>query len=124
MKARLCPECGSGKISVATLLVESVAQEARCQNCGWHGKESELVAVNLNLPSEALVLQVAQSFLLQLSKLAAQPLGLAMVESGLVGVKDSKSIARLVRAACLGAHRATLEEIELMQKEPNNDPRN
>lgn len=113
---QLCPECGSGKIEETGLLVEGL-HDASCQNCGWKGKTDALVVADLDFPTQELVLRVAQNYMVAISHQAAQPIGLAMVQSGLVGTKDAKTLARLVRAACLGAHRATLDEITTMQKE-------
>ncbi len=55
------------------------------------------------------------------SMYAAQPLGLAMIQSGMVGQKDKKSLTRMIRAATLGAFKATLDEVEKIQKESQSD---
>lgn len=48
---------------------------------------------------------------------ASQPIGQCILQAGLVGRQDHKTLARLLRAACRGAHRATLEEAEAIAKE-------
>jgi hypothetical protein len=60
---------------------------------------------------------VAKTYMRLIAQHAARGLGLAMVQAGIVGPKQPKELTRLIRAASLGAHRATLEEVELMQKE-------
>lgn len=48
---------------------------------------------------------------------ASQAIGQCILQAGLVGKRDSKALARLLRAACRGAHKATLDEAEAIAKE-------
>jgi hypothetical protein len=116
MQAALCPRCGSGKIARENELILS-DEKATCTGCGWAGKTTELVIASLELSSSEVVLAVAQTYLAKIVELAAKPIGTAMVSSGLVAPKDASVLGRLIRAACLSAHRATLEEIEKIQRE-------
>lgn len=119
----VCPECGSGKIDVGSQIVTDQAP-AKCTACGWTGNFGQLIGAvapatdDLN-PDVALGIaaEVSKLYMNMLAQHAGQPIGLAMVQSGVVGVKDSEALTRLIRAACLGAHKATLEEVEVMQKE-------
>ena len=61
--------------------------------------------------------EVSKAYIILISKMVAQPLGLAMIQSGIIGKEQPKELLRLIRSACLAAHKATLEEIETMQKE-------
>lgn len=115
----VCPSCGSGKV-----LVES--SEAKCLACEWVGKSSEVLytkvnAKGLGAASLQITEAVAHAYLLELSKRAASHVGLSMVAAGLVSAKDTTNLTRLIRAATIGAHRATLEDIETIQKELLND---
>jgi len=128
MGVYLCPECGSGKVVTKETLERSAAF---CQECHWEGEAKDLV----RLPSEAVVrhvgdgglvgvdyetviaMEVSKEYLQRLSQNAATPIGLAILDSGLISRSDTKTLTRLLRAACLGAHRATLEELEKIQQE-------
>ncbi|MHC4507734.1 MAG: hypothetical protein ACYTAO_02085 [Planctomycetota bacterium] len=48
---------------------------------------------------------------------ASQVIGQCILQAGLVGKQDSKSLARMLRAACRGAHKATLDEAEAIANE-------
>lgn len=121
---KLCPRCGSGKtrdLNSETVGLE-MDPEVECMSCGWYGKYKELlVALPTKQegidPNFTVAESVAKEYLRELAKEAASHLGMAMVKSGLVGMQDKLSLSRLIKAACLGAHRATLEEIEKIQKE-------
>lgn len=101
--------------------------KARCTNCGWEGLQSELLMPISNIevnptvltPDEALHVceAVAQQYLKSLAKHAGKPIGLAMVEAGIIGLQDAKTLGRLIRAACKGAWQATLDEVDAMQEE-------
>ena len=114
MKVELCPQCGSGKVSRVNPLGDTV----KCDGCGWAGKERELMATHVAQDSLEVALAVAQEFLITLTKEAALPIGRAMYVTGLIqrGM-DSAVVGRLVRAACTAACKATLEEIDRIQKE-------
>lgn len=111
----VCPSCGSGKVHVTD-------SEAKCSTCRWAGKPSEVLHTKIEskgLSSTAFQVTeaVSHAYLLELSKRAAAHIGLAMVSAGLVTANDPINLTRLIRAATLGAHRATLEDIDSMQKE-------
>lgn len=136
MSLNLCPKCGSGKVELEGTLLAGGAS-AFCQSCGWWGTQKELVTTSMeqvlkaNANAEDLVaggdagtaiaLMVAKDFMTKLSEYASQPIGLAMIASGLVGRKDVKTLTRVLRAACLGAHKAALEEMNNIQKELQGD---
>jgi hypothetical protein len=125
----VCPECASAKVELGDLVGDEM--EATCSNCGWKGKHKDLIgagakenqivqgAMSIDDPSVALAIakEVSVSYMRLLAKHAGQAIGLAMVQSGMVGAKDPQSLTRLIKAACGGAHKATLEEVENIQKE-------
>lgn len=121
----ICPKCGSGKVRIQ--MVDSDDARAECTNCDWVGTRKD--AVSVELPKNPFSLDVDQDraleiakqisieFLHQLYQHASQPIGLALILSGMVGRKDTQGLTRLLRAACLGAHKAALEEAEAIGKE-------
>lgn len=110
----LCPVCASGKVRAKSI----IGGQMECTDCGWLGKDTDLVIRPTDTAETSLVAEaVVREYMLCLSKYASVPIGQAMLDAGLVGRKDSKLMARLLRAAVSGAHRATLEEIEQIQKE-------
>jgi hypothetical protein len=115
---RLCPACGSSKVTTDGMLDSS---SAKCKVCAWAGTSNDLVLHEID-PDRlyAIALAVARDYLCALAKLAAVPIGQAMTTSGLVDGSESKMLARLIRAAIGGAHKATLEEIEKIQLELSN----
>jgi len=125
MKADLCPECGSAKVEMSGPGgVILPAGPANCHACGWSGTMKDLMHAQVpELESlsqdaaHAIALEVAATYQALLAQIAAQPIGVAMVQSGMVGMKDTKNLTRMIRAATLGAHKATLEEVEKIQKE-------
>lgn len=128
----LCPACGSGKIGRRHSLIPRVG-EALCMSCSWEGNEKDLVSVGVGsilrgregLNDDAalqIVEQVTKDYLLRLGKDASKAIGLAMVQSGLLPVNDSKLLARVIKAACIGIYRATLDEMEKIQKEYHYGP--
>ena len=81
--------------------------------------ESQIVGV-LGTADMALGIaqEVAKNYLLMLSEEASGAIGRAMVRAGVVGGKeDPKDLGRIIRAATMAAHKATLTEIEDIQKE-------
>jgi hypothetical protein len=130
---RVCPSCGSGKVD---RVIKLVGQDinAACANCGWSGKYGDLiytatkvgcVAPGVNLLDDmvealGIAQEVSLTYMRLLAKDVGRPIGKAMLQSGVVGAKDTKSMARLIKAACRGAHKATLDEIEKMQEELQN----
>jgi predicted phosphoribosyltransferase len=132
---RVCPLCASAKVDK----VRSVGRDGdvACSNCGWSGahkdligtvvKEHQIMENVLHIGGGPLALEIAEEVAATYMRLLAQdvgrPLGMALVQSGVVGVRDAESLARLIKAACRGAHKATLDEIEKMQEEIRNDKR-
>lgn len=119
----VCPQCASAKVDGGYVEIHNVLAHVDCLNCGWSGTREELLTINESeVPAsiqQALdtAADVSSTYLRKLAESAAQPIGLAMVGAGVVGAKDTQSLTRLIKAACQGAHRATLDEIELIQKE-------
>ena len=121
----LCPECGSGKIELGDLVGDDMT--ATCTNCSWTGPHRELLSASpeevapsgIIEPDMALAIaeDVAKAYMILLAKHAGQPIGLAMVQAGVIGAKDPQVMGRLIRAACQGAYKATLDEVDQMQKE-------
>jgi len=109
----------------------SVSDTAVCLACGWKGTSRELMVAKPQAPDSQIVevlgttdmalgiaQEVAKNYLLVLSEEASGAIGRAMVRSGVVGGKeDPKDLGRIIRAATLAAHKATLTEIEDIQKE-------
>ena len=97
--------------------------------CGWSGHADELLVCNVPpatglTPTEMAVAQaVSDMYLQRLATNAAQAIGLSMIEAGVIGRFEQKELGRLIRAAVLGAHRATLAEVDEMQKEIANGGR-
>jgi hypothetical protein len=85
--------------------------------------------VAVPLPSNPLSLEIDQDRALEIAKHmseqymkllyqgASPAIGQCILQAGLVGKQDSKSLARLLRAACRGAHKATLDEAEAIAQE-------
>lgn len=124
----VCPRCASAKIDSGPPILGDytevgAGERAVCLDCGWSGLRKELLV--LGKPSGIVDVQqaldiaadVASAYLKGLAELAARPIGLAMVGSGVVGAKDTPSLTRLIKAACHGAYKATLDEVEQIQKE-------
>lgn len=61
--------------------------------------------------------QMSRQYMELLFRGASETIGQCILQAGLVGKRDTKSLARLLRAACLGAHKATLDEAENIAKE-------
>jgi hypothetical protein len=60
---------------------------------------------------------IAIDFMRMLYQHASKPIGLCLIESGMVGKLDTASLTRILRATCLGAHKAALEEAEAIAAE-------
>lgn len=98
-----------------------------CMDCGWKGNAKQLVAVPL--PENPLSLDIDQDRALDIARSmseqymrllyegASQAIGQCILQAGLVGKQDTKNLARMLRAACRGAHKATLEEAEAIAQE-------
>jgi len=115
---RLCPACGSSKVTMEGLLDSS---PSKCKSCTWTGTCNDLVLHEIDPDRlHMIATAVAQDYLRALAKLAAVPIGQAMTASGLVDGSDPNMLARLIRAAVGGAHKATLEEIVQIQGELQN----
>lgn len=121
----MCPECASGK--VVTEGGHPSGQKGVCQDCGWEGPAKELISVPLPLSGEPLeinpdrALEIAQEmskrYMELIYRTVSKPIGNCIFNVGLVGRSDTEGLTRLIRAACRGAHRATLEEAEKIAEE-------
>jgi hypothetical protein len=129
---QLCPKCGSGKVEHSGGIEASPEISLyKCLQCGWEGAKNQLIVAQpqapdaqivevLSTPDMALGIaqEVSKQYLLTLSEEASGAIGRAMLRAGIVGGKeDPKYLGRLIRAATLAAHKATLTEIEAIQKE-------
>jgi hypothetical protein len=113
MKVEFCPDCGSSKVMTNLLGTESA-----CSSCSWKGEPKQLLAHSISANLEAIAARVSADYLIALSQMAAPAIGKAMVVSGVVGGKEPKEVlARIIRATTLAAHKATLLEIDAIQKE-------
>lgn len=135
MRVRICPVCASAKVDKVQLVGSD--SEVACSNCGWSGKYKEVIEAGVKerqivenivgIGDESLAVKIAMevstTYLTLLVNYAGRHIGLALVESGVVGVKDSPSLARLIKAACEGAHKATLDEVGKMQEDLRNEER-
>ncbi len=114
MKVELCPQCGSGKVTH----VSAIAGDCRCDQCAWTGKERDLLVTEVHGSTLEMAMVVAQSFLLALTQEASIPVGHALFKSGLLPRNtDSHTVGRVLRATMVGACRAALSEIDVIQKE-------
>jgi len=124
----ICPACGSGKIT--PYKDDDDKQMYKCQMCTWFGSINELVSVPMPADQFALeigqdealnvVKQISEQYLKLLATQAGQQIGLCIIQAGFCTSRDSKALARLLRAACVGAHKATLEEAQKMSEEIQN----
>jgi len=102
-----------------------------CKSCAWNGAESDLVEATIKPPPGLVgedALRIAQAvsegLLHKLHAQAAAPIMRAIVSAGIVGPLDSsKVLTRVLRAAVIGAHKATLEEVEKIQTEKDQNER-
>lgn len=121
----MCPVCGSGKVAKTPEGRDNGLIE--CQDCDWRGGEAQLVSVPL--PADELSLDISDDRALAIARHmseqymrliysdASQVIGSCILRAGLVGKRDTKGLTRLLRAACTGAHKATLEEAEKISSE-------
>jgi hypothetical protein len=61
--------------------------------------------------------QISKNLMEMIYKLVAKSMGEAVLQSGLVGRTDRQNLARLMRAGCLAAHKAILDEADLIGRE-------
>ena len=61
--------------------------------------------------------EMSRNYMRMLYQSVSQQIGFCIMQTGLVGRQDTKGMTRLIRAACMGAHRATLEEADKIAKE-------
>ena len=123
---KLCPKCGSGKLSISmSTVLEVKSSIAECQHCGWSGTVEELLATPAKgLTPDRVAEAVAKDYLRQLALLAGKPIGLALVRSGVLAANSKDALARIIRVACLAAHTASLKEVEAIQEELKRERRN
>lgn len=115
MEVLVCPKCASSKIDFGELIGGGV--NVGCSNCGWVGKRRDMLQSGTAASPLEIAEKISLEYMRLLAKYTANIMGRAMVQAGIVGAKDPERLARLIKAACHGAHRATLEEVEKMQKE-------
>ena len=135
MSTRVCPECGSSHITGPDLTSPALSRGYLCLQCGWSGKEVELVAIpdeavdkkldedgGLSSPDRGIRIasKMSEDLLNRIAKNTGQMLGLSLVQAGFVGLKDTARLARLIKAACLGAVGGVMGEMELLQTEEQN----
>jgi len=112
----VCPKCAVAKIGVGELLGGVV--RVACAGCGWVGKYSDLLTIGgPDLSATEIAEEVSIAYLRLLAQYVGRPMGLAMAQAGIVGAQDPQQLGRLIKAACHGAHKATLDEVEKIQRE-------
>jgi len=62
--------------------------------------------------AQAIYEAVAQDLFRRLYESAAKPIGAAIMASGVVDVHDTQAFTHLIRAGCIGAHKAILAKAE------------
>lgn len=136
---KVCPSCGSSHIvggDEVILGAGTVHKDARCLNCKWAGKDSDLLSIPEPVVAKhvdggltadratEIAKHMTQDLLARLAHHAGKSIGLSLVEAGFVGMNDSPRLGRLIRAACLGAVAKVLDEIEELQKEARDGQAN
>jgi len=122
MDVLVCPVCASAKVGHDSLIVGR-SGDAACANCGWKGKHKDLLVAQgtLTIGDASAALDIARevstTYMHLLAEHAGLLIGACIMRSGIIGAKDTQSLARLIKAACTGAHKATLDEVENIQKE-------
>lgn len=119
----ICPSCGSGKVSPH----QDNNEVHECAECGWVGQARQLVQVPLPKNPNSLEInenraldiarEMSKKYMELLYAGASQPIGQCLLQAGMVGRRDVKNMTRMIRAACLGAHKATLDEADAIAKE-------
>lgn len=132
MEVKLCPKCGSGKIANLRFSDLDTVRKVRCMACPWEGETDELLtsASDVMIKAEtiaeaddqqlAIARKVSEDYLNLLAKYVGKPIGLAMIEAGVIGLQDTKVLTRLIKAAAHGAHTETFKELEKVQEEIAN----
>jgi len=129
---QVCPKCASSHLVTGDAVIlgaGSVHKDARCLNCGWDGKDNEVLSipdaliakhVDAGLTADRatqIARQMTEDLLARLAHHAGKDVGRSLVEAGFVGLQDAPRLGRLIRAACLGAVAKVLDEIEVIQQE-------
>lgn len=149
MNLYFCPKCQSGKIDgfeeegelvLPTRAEEELGNDVRCLDCGWEGKQVELLymAREAHLKGQDLaeetVKQLVSELLVQLHERASEPISFSLAAVGLVIPNELKReykkrekdpdlytpqidlTARLVRAGVVGAWKGIIEEMKAIEK--------
>lgn len=61
--------------------------------------------------------QISIRFMKLLYMRVSTPLGRCLLDAGMCGRLDTEGLTRMIRASCIGAHRAALEEAEKIAAE-------
>lgn len=62
--------------------------------------------------AQGIAQAISEDLFRNLYKNAATPIGKAIMDSGVADVNDTQAMAAMIRAGCIGAHKAILEEAE------------
>ena len=116
-----CSRCGSAKLKF------NDKYEFKCLDCGLEGDMRDVMESTIKIDANSVLLgpdpqlevvkRVAQSYFHSIAKYGSNGIGLALLDSGIVGRQDKAALTRLIKAACFGAYKATLNEIEKIQAE-------
>jgi hypothetical protein len=114
---KVCPECSSAKVDTPALYAGD--SPVKCWQCDWEGTYRELMEMpgtdRMN-PVE-IVEAVQQQLMINLAKHISAPMGIAMRDCGLIGAKDAKIMARLLKAGVIGCMTGITDEISRIQEE-------
>ena len=139
MSTKVCPECGSAHIfggdEIIILANNETTRDARCLQCKWEGKRTDLLTIpdalvdkhmeegGLVSPDRGIKLaaKMSEDLLARIAQHAGRALGLSLVEAGFVGRQDNARLARLIKAACLGALGGVMGEMEQIQTEAQGE---
>ncbi len=110
MLSSVCPECGSGKIQPS-----EGEHKVSCTACKATFDKPSAVDIEVDGSvdtAQAIYEEVAQGLFQLIYQNAAKPLGAAIMGSGVVDVGDTEAFTHLIKAACMGAHKAILKKAE------------
>jgi len=135
MSTRICPTCGSAHLVCGDEIIltsSGITLDASCLQCGWAGKDTDLLTIPDQLVDKQLdksgevispdrgiklAAKMSEDLLAKLARNAGQSIGRSLVGAGFVGLRDAQRMAQLIKAACLGAVSGVMAEMEKLQAE-------
>lgn len=110
MLTSVCPSCSSGKVEPNR--GEPLNHPYRCTDCGSTFVRPMVTDTGGALGEEQEIAEAVSAQLFRGLFPLAEHLGRTARDVGLVGAHDSEALALIMRAGCIGAHRAMLLEAE------------